>query len=71
MRDSIALKNGEWLQNAINNAELNEVIILQPTVFRFHSLVIDKPVRIQGQAGTVFEVFGGSIIIDFRESCNN
>jgi hypothetical protein len=29
-------------------------------------LLIDRPVRIQGQAGTVFEVFGGSIIIDFR-----
>ena len=48
-------------------AQKNEIIKLDATIFRFHTLIIDKPVRIVGQAGTVLEVYGGSIIIDFGD----
>jgi hypothetical protein len=47
------------------------VINLASEVFRFTSLHIDQPIRLIGQAGTIFEVDGGSIFIDFGNSTND
>lgn len=55
------------MKKRIEAAKTNEVIHLAPTLFRFKSLHISKPLKLVGQAGTVIEVYGGSITIDFSE----
>lgn len=49
----------------INKAKANEVIHLESVTYKFESLLIRCPVTLLGQPETVFEVEGGSIIIDF------
>ena len=37
-------------------------------MYKFESLLISKPVKIVGEAGTVLEVYGGSINIKFKKT---
>lgn len=56
---------GSWLQAQINKSKDGETIFLEPTTYKFHSLFISRAVQIIGQPGTVLEVDGGSIFVDF------
>lgn len=52
----------------INAANKGDVIELPASRIKLHSLVIWKPITLIGKPGTVIEISGGSIYIDFAKS---
>lgn len=60
--------NGHILQEMINAANKGDVIELPASRIKLHSLVIWKPITLIGKPGTVIEISGGSIYIDFAKS---
>ena len=66
--DHSKLKSGEWLIQRVKNSQRNEIIYLQEKTYKFHSLHIHHPISIIGKAGTVLEVDGGQIKIDFGDN---
>lgn len=56
---------GRQIQKLIDNAAIGEIIELPAETIRVHSLYITKPITLIGKPGTVLEVSGGSIHIDF------
>ena len=63
------LKDAErWypLQQRIDDAKIGDTIELPPERLRLHSLLINKPLTIIGKPGTVLELLGGSIVVDFN-----
>ena len=64
-RELTKIQNGDWLKQRINSAKRNEVIMLKSKTYKFNSLFIGQPITLIGQAGTILEVDGGSIFVDF------
>ena len=64
-RELTKIQNGDWLKQRINSAKRNEVIMLKNKTYKFNSLFIGQPITLIGQAGTILEVDGGSIFVDF------
>jgi FKBP-type peptidyl-prolyl cis-trans isomerase 2 len=52
----------------IDNADKGDIIELPAQTIRVHSLYISKPITLIGKPGTVIEVCGGSIFVDFNSS---
>jgi len=50
----------------LNNAKRGDTIELPAETIRVQSLYISKPVTLLGKPGTVLEVWGGTIHIDFN-----
>ena len=67
-RELTKIQNGDWLKQRINSAKRNEVIMLKNKTYKFHSLFIGQPITLIGQAGTILEIDGGSIFVDFLKS---
>ena len=59
-------KNGQILLKQIKDAEFGDVIELPQERIKLHSLIINKPLTLQGKPGTIIEICGGQIIIDFN-----
>ena len=68
-RELTKIQNGDWLKQRINSAKRNEVIMLKSKTYKFNSLFIGQPITLIGQAGTILEVDGGSIFVDFLKEC--
>ena len=64
-RELTKIQNGDWLKQRISSAKRNEVIMLKSKVYKFNSLFIGQPITLIGQAGTILEVDGGAIYVDF------
>ncbi len=63
---SISDELGRHIQKLIDNAKRGDEIELPGETIRAHSLYINKPITLIGKAGTVIEIEGGCISIDFR-----
>ena len=46
------------------NAEPGEIILLPDKLIKFKYLIISKPMKIKGVAGTILEITEGPIIIN-------
>jgi hypothetical protein len=57
---------GRHIQKLIDNSKRGDIIELPSETIRVHSLYITKPITLVGNPGTVLEVVGGSIHIDFN-----
>lgn len=64
-REMTNVQNGDWLKQKLASAKRNEVIMLKSKTYKFNSLFIGQPITLIGQAGTILEVDGGSIFVDF------
>ena len=53
------------MKQRISSAKRNEVIMLKSKTYKFDSLFIGQPITLIGQAGTILEVDGGAIYVDF------
>ena len=51
----------------IDNSAKGDVIELPSETIRVHSLLINKPITLLGKPGTVLEIVGGNITIDFTQ----
>lgn len=70
-REMTKVQNGDWLKQKLALAKRNEVIMLKAKTYKFSSLFIGQPVTLIGVAGTILEVDGGSIFVDFlKESAD-
>ena len=57
---------GRHIQKLIDNAKRGDLLELPSETIRVHSLYISKPITLVGGPGTVLEIVGGSIHIDFN-----
>lgn len=57
--------NGDWLQALLDSANIGDVIELPPERIKVHSLILAKPLTLTGKPGTIIEVCGGAVIVDF------
>ena len=57
---------GRHIQKLIDNSKRGDLIELPSETIRVHSLYITKPITLVGGPGTVLEIVGGSIHIDFN-----
>ena len=49
----------------LDNASRGDVLVLPDEKFRVKSLFINKPLTLLGKPGTVIEIDGGNIRVDF------
>ena len=59
---------GRHIQKIIDNSKRGDVIELPAETIRVHSLYICRPITLIGKPGTVIEINGGSIIVDFNST---
>lgn len=57
---------GRHIQKLIDNSKRGDIIELPSETIRVHSLYISKPITLVGGPGTVLEIVGGSIHVDFN-----
>lgn len=51
----------------INRAKKGDIIELPDSNIRVQNLFINKAVTLIGKPGSILEVYGGSIIVDFKD----
>eukprot|EP00347_Sterkiella_histriomuscorum_P013188 403365673 len=59
---------GRHIQKIIDNSKRGDVIELPAETISVHSLYICRPITLIGKPGTVIEINGGSIVIDFNST---
>ena len=60
-----------FIKQKIENARINEEILLPPYEISFEYLVINKPIKIKGQQNSCLYIHNGPILIDLEEYNKN
>ena len=60
-----------FIKQKIENARINEEILLPPYEISFESLTINKPIKIKGQQNSCLFIHNGPILIDLEEFNKN